>query len=98
MTTVDEYAGTIPGLLSAAASRDAGGTWLRSDSGSLTFGATAAAVGEEHVGGAVGAAPVDQAAAGRPAVLAESQLAVLVIGQQAVPAARPSQGPLAVIR
>jgi carnitine-CoA ligase len=45
VTTADDYAGTIPGLLSAAASRDAGGTWLRSDSGSLTFGATAAAVG-----------------------------------------------------
>jgi carnitine-CoA ligase len=45
VTTVDDYAGTIPGLLAAAASRDAGGTWLRSDSGSLTFGATAAAVG-----------------------------------------------------
>jgi crotonobetaine/carnitine-CoA ligase len=45
VTTVDDYAGTIPGLLAAAADRDAEGTWLRSDSGSLTFGATAAAVG-----------------------------------------------------
>jgi crotonobetaine/carnitine-CoA ligase len=42
---VDDYAGTIPGLLSAAAARDADGIWLRSDSGSMTFGAAAAAAG-----------------------------------------------------
>ena len=40
-----EYAGTIPRLLAAAADRDSEGTWLRSDSGSLTFGGTIAAVG-----------------------------------------------------
>ena len=40
-----EYAGTIPRLLAAAADRDSEGTWLRSDSGSLTFGGTVAAVG-----------------------------------------------------
>ncbi len=45
MTTVDDHAGTIPGLLSAAAARDADGIWLRSDSGSMTFGAAAAAAG-----------------------------------------------------
>jgi carnitine-CoA ligase len=45
VTTVDDYAGTIPRLLAAAADRDAAGTWLRSDSGSLTFGAAVAAVG-----------------------------------------------------
>jgi len=28
---------TIPGLLAAAADRDAGGTWLRTDDGTLTF-------------------------------------------------------------
>jgi carnitine-CoA ligase len=40
------YQGTIPRLLAAAAERDAAGTWLRSDSGELTFGgaATAAAL------------------------------------------------------
>ncbi|HEU5419600.1 MAG TPA: AMP-binding protein [Streptosporangiaceae bacterium] len=45
MTTVDDYAGTIPGLLAAAAERNAEGTWLRSDSGSLTFGAAVAVAG-----------------------------------------------------
>jgi crotonobetaine/carnitine-CoA ligase len=40
-----EYQGTIPRLLAAAADRDGAGTWLRSDSGSLTFGGTVAAVG-----------------------------------------------------
>jgi crotonobetaine/carnitine-CoA ligase len=39
------YAGTIPRLLVAAASRDSDGVWLRSDSGSLTFGGAAAATG-----------------------------------------------------
>ena len=39
------YSGTIPGLLAAAAERDSDGVWLRSDSGSLTFGGTVAAVG-----------------------------------------------------
>jgi carnitine-CoA ligase len=38
------YAGTIPGLLAAAAERDENGTWLDTDAGSMTFGATAAAV------------------------------------------------------
>jgi crotonobetaine/carnitine-CoA ligase len=36
---------TIPGLLAAAAERDAGGVWLRSDEGTLTFGAAAGQVG-----------------------------------------------------
>jgi acyl-CoA synthetase (AMP-forming)/AMP-acid ligase II len=40
-----EYQGTIPGLLAAAADRDSAGTWLRSDSGSLTFGGAVAAAG-----------------------------------------------------
>jgi carnitine-CoA ligase len=40
-----EYGGTIPRLLAAAADRDSEGVWLRSDSGSLTFGGTVAAVG-----------------------------------------------------
>jgi crotonobetaine/carnitine-CoA ligase len=35
---------TIPGLLSSAVSRDAGGTWLRTDEGSLTFGGASAHV------------------------------------------------------
>jgi crotonobetaine/carnitine-CoA ligase len=35
---------TIPDLLSAAAERDPGGTWLRTDEGSLTFGGAAARV------------------------------------------------------
>ena len=38
------YAGTIPRLLLAAAERDGDGSWLVSDSGSLTFGGAAAAV------------------------------------------------------
>jgi crotonobetaine/carnitine-CoA ligase len=38
------YEGTIPRLLAAAAERDETGTWLHSDAGSMTFGATAAAV------------------------------------------------------
>lgn len=38
------YAGTIPGLLLAAAERDSNGTWLASDSSSLTFGGAAAAL------------------------------------------------------
>jgi crotonobetaine/carnitine-CoA ligase len=37
------YRGTIPRLLGAAAERDAAGTWLRSDSGELTFAGAAAA-------------------------------------------------------
>jgi crotonobetaine/carnitine-CoA ligase len=40
-----DYQGTIPRLLTAAADRDSAGTWLRSDSGSLTFGGTVAAAG-----------------------------------------------------
>jgi carnitine-CoA ligase len=40
-----EYQGTIPRLLAAAAGRDSEGVWLRSDSGSLTFGGTVAAAG-----------------------------------------------------
>jgi crotonobetaine/carnitine-CoA ligase len=39
----DGYQGTIPRLLAAAAERDAAGTWLRSDSGELTFEGAAAA-------------------------------------------------------
>ena len=35
---------TIPGLLAATAERDPGGTWLRTDEGSLTFGAAAGRV------------------------------------------------------
>jgi crotonobetaine/carnitine-CoA ligase len=35
---------TIPGLLSAAAARDAAGTWLRTDEGTLSFGGAAAHV------------------------------------------------------
>jgi carnitine-CoA ligase len=35
---------TIPGVLSDAAHRDPGGTWLRTDDGSLTFGGAAAQV------------------------------------------------------
>ena len=45
MNVQAEYQGTIPRLLAAAAGRDSEGTWLRSDSGSLTFGGTVAAVG-----------------------------------------------------
>ncbi len=41
-----EYAGTIPRLLAAAADRDSDGIWLRSDAGSLTFGAAVAAVSQ----------------------------------------------------
>jgi crotonobetaine/carnitine-CoA ligase len=40
-----EYAGTIPRLLAAAADRDSGGIWLRSDEGTLTFAGAVAAVG-----------------------------------------------------
>ena len=36
---------TIPGLLSSAVERDAGGTWLRTDEGTLSFGGAAAHVG-----------------------------------------------------
>ncbi len=39
------YAGTIPGLLDAAAGRDPDGVWLRTDAGSLTFSGAVAAVG-----------------------------------------------------
>jgi crotonobetaine/carnitine-CoA ligase len=44
VTGADGYSGTIPRLLAQAAGRDAGGTWLRADSGTLTFGGAAAAV------------------------------------------------------
>jgi carnitine-CoA ligase len=40
------YTGTIPRLLSAAASRDGDGIWLRCDAGSLTFGGAVAAVSQ----------------------------------------------------
>jgi len=40
------HTGTIPRLIAAAAHRDSGGIWLRSDSGSLTFGGAVAAVGQ----------------------------------------------------
>jgi carnitine-CoA ligase len=43
--TGDEYRGTIPQLLAAAADRDPDGIWVRSEAGSLTFGGTVAAVG-----------------------------------------------------
>ncbi len=39
-----EYTGTIPRLLAAAAARDPGGTWLRTDETTLTFSAAAARV------------------------------------------------------
>ncbi len=38
------YSGTIPRLLAAAADRDCDGIWLRSDTGTLTFGGAVAAV------------------------------------------------------
>ena len=38
------YTGTIPGLLTAAADRDSGGIWLRSDTGMLSFGDAVTAV------------------------------------------------------
>jgi carnitine-CoA ligase len=44
--STDEYAGTIPRLLAAAADRDSEGTWLRSDAGSMTFGGAVAAVSQ----------------------------------------------------
>ena len=40
---------TIPGLFASAVDRDPGGTWLRTDDGTLTFGGAAA-----HVSGLVG--------------------------------------------
>ena len=43
-TAAATYAGTIPRLLAAAAERDAGGIWLRTDEGTLTFGGAVAAV------------------------------------------------------
>ncbi len=43
--TQAEYSGTIPRLLGEAAERDADGTWIRSDEGSVTFGGAVAAVG-----------------------------------------------------
>jgi len=42
---VAAYKGTIPRLLTAAADRDSARTWLRTDHGSLTFGAAVAATG-----------------------------------------------------
>jgi len=39
-----EYSGTIPRLLAAAADRDPGGTWLRTDGTTLTFAAAVASV------------------------------------------------------
>jgi crotonobetaine/carnitine-CoA ligase len=39
-----DYSGTIPRLLAAAAARDPGGTWLRTDETTLTFSAAAARV------------------------------------------------------
>jgi carnitine-CoA ligase len=42
--TVEAYSGTIPLLLQDAADRDADGTWLRSDQGSLSFSGAVAAV------------------------------------------------------
>jgi carnitine-CoA ligase len=43
--TGDAYGGTIPRLLVTAADRDPDGIWIRSDTGTLTFGGTVAAVG-----------------------------------------------------
>ena len=43
--TGEEYSGTIPRLLAAAAGRDGGGVWIRSDDGTVTFGGAVAAVG-----------------------------------------------------
>ena len=40
-SSVADYSGTIPGLLDLAAERDPGGTWLRTDEMTLTFGETA---------------------------------------------------------
>src|SRR5215467_14973193 len=40
-----DYSGTIPRLLTAAADRNSGGIWLRSDEGTLTFAGAVAAVG-----------------------------------------------------
>jgi crotonobetaine/carnitine-CoA ligase len=44
MTSSPEYSGTIPRLLAAAAARDPGGVWLRTDEITLTFAAAAARV------------------------------------------------------
>ncbi len=43
-TTPENYTGTIPRLLDRAAGRDPGGTWLRTDDLTLTFGAAATRV------------------------------------------------------
>ncbi|HEY7325550.1 MAG TPA: AMP-binding protein [Streptosporangiaceae bacterium] len=45
MTAGDNYEGTIPRLLAAAAERDSAGIWLRSDEGTLTFAGAVGAVG-----------------------------------------------------
>jgi len=44
-TSVADYAGTIPRLVSQAAQRDPDGIWLRTDEVALTFGQVAAKVG-----------------------------------------------------
>jgi crotonobetaine/carnitine-CoA ligase len=44
--SVEQYRGTIPRLLVAAADRDLDGIWIRSDSGTLSFGGAVAAVGK----------------------------------------------------
>jgi crotonobetaine/carnitine-CoA ligase len=44
MAEPGNYQRTIPGVLAGAARRDPGGTWLRTDEGTLTFGAAAAQV------------------------------------------------------
>src|SRR5215469_14376616 len=44
-TTVREYAGTIPRLVTRAAHRDPDGVWLRTDDQTMTFGAAAAKAG-----------------------------------------------------
>ena len=46
---LSDYRGTVPRLLAAAAGRDAAGTWLRSDSGELTFAGAAAAADRKSV-------------------------------------------------
>ncbi|HUJ04850.1 MAG TPA: AMP-binding protein [Streptosporangiaceae bacterium] len=44
-STVDDYTGTIPGLLDRAVARDPDGIWLRTDDLELSFAAAAARVG-----------------------------------------------------
>ena len=43
-SSLADYSGTIPGLLDRAAERDPGGTWLRTDDVTMTFGEAAGRV------------------------------------------------------